>query len=611
MAGNELQYQTSIDLEASLERLWPLLSDTDRINRMLGLPASEQISPNPDTSRTINGHFLGVSVTWREYPFEWVDEQWFDVTRVFDAPFPVEVLQTRTTLTPLAPNRTRAEVWVRQTARSALGGAPARLFVEQKFLRDMRRVYQQLGQIAAAMTDYTPPPPSRMPTVNQARLERAGARLREQGVRASIIERMLKHINTMDDPDVIKMRPFVLADRWREPRIEVLRAFLYATRNGMLDLEWDVICPNCRGASVRAGKLADLVGQAHCPSCQIRYDVDFEESVELRFSVSADIRIAEDATFCAGGPGNTRHILSQLWVEPGDQRTFSLLLAPGGYRIRSGQIAGRGRFEVDEAGVSQAATFQISHDEVQTSVERLAPGRADLTLVNTTDQRLLVVLEQSAWNLQAASAAMVTALDDFRQLFSAEVLAPGLGISIRNLTFLFSDLKDSTQIYDRIGDSPAYARVRDHFNIMRSIIAVRNGALVKTIGDAVMAVFRSSEDAIEAALQMQQEFLFGEIGMGDPALKIKLGLHSGPCIAVNANDLLDYFGSTVNIAARVQSESIGGDIVITESLLNDPGVSAILARTAYPIESFERSLKGFSRPFQLVRILVSELTPSK
>src|SRR5262245_65548364 len=137
---------------------------------------------------------------------------------------------------------------------------------------------------------------------------------------------------------------------------------------------------------------------------------------------------------------------------------------------------------------------------------------------------------------------------------------------------------------------------------MSVIIGRCRGALVKTIGDAVMAVFPSSEDAIEASLEIQHEFTEGAIAQGDPALHVKIGLHRGPCIAVNANDLLDYFGSTVNIAARVQSESVGGDIVMTNEILGDPGVQQIFEREALEVESFERALKGVSHAFTLLRL---------
>jgi class 3 adenylate cyclase len=400
------------------------------------------------------------------------------------------------------------------------------------------------------------------------------------------------------------MRPFALADAWGAARLDVLRLFLYATRAGMLDLEWDVICPNCRGASMRATTLSDLSRDAHCTSCNIRYDVNFDESVELRFSVNPDIREAIDMPYCIGGPANTRHIMSQLWLPPRSTKELQLRLPPGAYRLRSRQLPAVASIEAS-AG-PRTTHVRFGEDIIEAETPALNSGDATLTLENTTGSSLLVVLEQSAWSAQAASAALVTALAEFRQLFSSEVLAPGLGVSIRNLTFLFSDLKDSTAIYDTIGDSPAYARVRDHFDVMNRIIADWRGALVKTIGDAVMAVFPSVEDAIAASLEIQREFTAGEIARGNPALKVKLGLHRGPCIAVNANDLLDYFGSTVNIAARVQAASVGGDIVVTHEILADPGVQRVVERAAPTIESFERELKGFSQAFTLYRLWVHD-----
>jgi adenylate cyclase len=382
----------------------------------------------------------------------------------------------------------------------------------------------------------------------------------------------------------------------------VLRLFLYATRAGLLDLEWDVLCPNCRGPSVRVPTLSDLAQDAHCTSCNIRYDVNFDESVELRFDVSPDIRDAVDLAYCIGGPANTRHIVSQVWLPAHGSKELQFRLDAGDYRLRTRQLASWAIIRVADDYAAQSAAIRFSANELAISATDLAPGQVTLHLTNAGDTSLLVILEQTAWSAQAVSAATVTALDEFRQLFSSQVLAPGLGVSIRNLSFLFSDLKGSTMLYDTIGDSPAYARVRDHFDVMKAIIARWRGALVKTIGDAVMAVFPSAEDAIEASLEIQREFTTGSIAQNDPQLRVKLGLHRGPCIAVNANDLLDYFGSTVNIAARVQNESTGGDIVITPEVFGDPGVRQVLQREDIALETFQRQLKGFSQAFTLTRL---------
>jgi class 3 adenylate cyclase len=612
MSSSTINFNATLIIESSPERLWPLLSDTGRVDRAMGIPPFERSTLEPDLSFAVSSHYLGVPVAWREYPYEWVFEQWYQVARVFLPPLPIERVVNRTTLTALPGGKTQVDVSVAVEPRGPIGWLAARLYIGRKLLADLMRTYRSFGELALANALVAPPPP-RKPAIHMDRLALGSDRLSRFGMRAALIERLATHLRSADDPDVLRMRPFALADAWGEDRLEVLRLFLYATRAGLLDLEWDVICPNCRGASVRTATLAELELDAHCSSCNIRYDVNFDESVELRFSVSADIRDAVDLAYCIGGPANTRHIVSQIWLPPRGSKQLRLRLAEGSYRLRSRQLPAMALLNI-VAGPSiyrdsaQADTTQarFEADAIVLDSAELAPGEVMLNFQNSTGVSVLVLLEQTAWSSQAASAALVTALDVFRQLFSSQVLAPGIGVAIRNLTFLFSDLKGSTMLYDTIGDSPAYARVRDHFDVMKAIIAQHHGALVKTIGDAVMAVFPSAEDAVEASLAIQREFIAGQVARGDPALHVKLGLHRGPCIAVNANDLLDYFGSTVNIAARVQNESIGGDIVVTPEVLGDPGVRNILDRESPQIETFERELKGFTQAFTLSRLWVAD-----
>lgn len=600
MASPNITLRATLDLDAPPERLWPLLSDTGKIDRTIGIPAFESSALAPDLSFAVNSHYLGMPVAWHEYPYEWVFEQWYQVERAFEPPVPIRRLRTRTTLSPLEGGRTRLDVIVELEPRGLLGRAIAPLYIERKLMRDLLRAYRAFADLARA--DEQSVPPQRRPSVNESRLAQAADRLGQLGMRPALVERLAAHLRGADDPDVIRMRPFALADAWGEQRLELLRLFLYATRAGLLDLEWDVICPSCRGPSARLPTLGALSEDAHCSSCNIRYDVNFDELVELRFTVSPEIRETADLAYCIGGPANTRHIVSQIWLQPGETKQLRLRLGAGDYRLRTRQL---GSWAVLRAAAdARASASQVSFEQSATFVtaQQLRPGEVTLTLENAAGGSLLAILEQTAWSAQSVSAAFVTALDEFRQLFSSQVLAPGLGVSIRNLTFLFSDLKGSTRLYDLIGDTPAYARVRDHFDILKAIIARRRGALVKTIGDAVMAVFPSAEDAVEASLEIQREFTEGQIARGDPPLRVKLGLHRGPCIAVNANDLLDYFGSTVNIAARVQNESQGGDVVVTPEVLSDPGVGGVLERERPSVETFERQLRGFSQTFTLARL---------
>ena len=227
-----------------------------------------------------------------------------------------------------------------------------------------------------------------------------------------------------------------------------------------------------------------------------------------------------------------------------------------------------------------------------------------LELANALDDEQLFVLERTAWSDEAATAAEVTALQTFRDLFAREALRPGEQISVGTLTVLFTDLKNSTQLYREIGDATAFGRVMNHFDVLKQAIAAEDGALVKTIGDAVMAVFRRPANALRAMIEAQQRLAAPPDGM--LPLTLKGGLHTGPCIAVTLNDRLDYFGSTVNLAARLEGQSNGNDVVISNIVYTDPEVSEMLLNPMNQLvaQPLEMRLKGFSEErFELWRVM--------
>jgi len=228
---------------------------------------------------------------------------------------------------------------------------------------------------------------------------------------------------------------------------------------------------------------------------------------------------------------------------------------------------------------------------------------AQITFENSTAEEQLFILERTAWSDEAATAAEVTALQVFRDLFASEALRPGEQISVGTLTVLFTDLKDSTRMYREIGDATAFGRVMNHFDILKQVIAEEDGALVKTIGDAVMAVFRCPAGAVRAMLEVQSRLASPPAGM--QPLGLKAGLHTGPCIAVTLNDRLDYFGSTVNMAARLEGQSTADDVVISSVVYSDPQVRELLSDPKQGLSAtrFEIALKGFDvEQFELWRV---------
>ena len=590
---------------APVDQLWKLLSDTDRIDQAAGLPATifhQETQPNGQVVLAARATYFGRPLQWIEHPFEWSSGQWFSVERVFARAPLVHRIRTGARFTPIGPDTTEIEILTEFEPRTFLGGLVIRLVVTRIYMPRLIKLYRQIAEThSRGLADpYLQLPHS---PVSEAHLARGIERVREAPVRGELVDRLVAHLREAEDREVVRMQPFVLADRWGVDRIELLRIFLYATRAGVVDASWNVLCPNCRVPNVSFGSLSEVRPEVHCDACNISYAATFDEYVELRFTVCRPIRVADVPTFCIAGPANLRHIVGQVRVPAHDEAALSVSCTPGAYRLRVRGWLERGAIEVDQAGTASEIGISFGSDGLRPLELRLQPGNRTLRVANQSEQEILLLIEQDAWGTQAASAALVTSLQEFRQLFSSDVLSPGTSVAIRTLTILFSDLKGSTNLYATAGDTPAYAQVRDHFGVLTRVIAHHHGATVKTIGDAVMAVFLVAADAAVAALDILTEIeMLNARNPERPPLSIKLGLHSGSCIAINANDVLDYFGTAVNLAARAHAQSRGGEVVVTEAVVDDAGVQEALERRSVTPERFESELAGFHGAFPLFRL---------
>jgi class 3 adenylate cyclase len=367
------------------------------------------------------------------------------------------------------------------------------------------------------------------------------------------------------------------------------------------------MCPNCRVPKLESGALAQIPNRFHCETCGIGYDVDFDQRVELRFSVHPSVRQAEDLVYCIGGPLRVPHVLAQQYLRPHEEHVLDVeVTAPIRLRAVAGArhldlVPGPSRSRPGDVKVIYAeGRWTGPHGMIAPEREALIiPAGARIALRNQTNGPLLAVLEELEWTGEQTTAAQVTALQEFRDLFSGEVLAPGQQMAIRDVALVFSDLKGSTSLYEGVGDAPAYSRVNRHFDFIREQVLAHRGAVVKTMGDAVMAAFHRMEDAAAAALDMQGEIESWCVAQEiRPPFVLKVGVHHGPVIAVNANDRLDYFGRTANVAARVGAESKGGDVVILREVFDE--VSGLFAETR--VEPFKTRLRGLTGEHELVRI---------
>ncbi|WP_455381298.1 adenylate/guanylate cyclase domain-containing protein [Salinispira pacifica] len=191
----------------------------------------------------------------------------------------------------------------------------------------------------------------------------------------------------------------------------------------------------------------------------------------------------------------------------------------------------------------------------------------------------------------------------FREMFESETLSLRESLQIRQVCIIFTDIKGSTALYDRFGDTAAYGLIRDHFEILFDRVKQHDGVVVKTIGDAVMASFRRPADGVAAAFAIHHAFeAYNRREDIRDQILVKLGIHAGSTIMVNLNNRVDYFGQTVNMAARIQSTAGGGEIVVSHAIRGDAESVELLRQGVASVTKRVVALKGISKPQTVYRL---------
>ncbi len=443
-----------------------------------------------------------------------------------------------------------------------------------------------------------------------------------------VISRFETLVRSGDDLSLYRINPLAFARDRAISEAESIDLFLHATRSGLFEMSWDVVCPQSGMVLDSFGALRTLKTHYVCGLCDVSGETDLDDFIEVTFTVSPQLRrlpfhdpdslSVEDyhwkLRFLSDGrlPGQQVRFLDFLqglvrglaFLPPGATTTLRSDLGPGA--LSGVNVQTQAAFAVPILGEPAATPthLRVRYDgqRFSPSVSAVPPGpividvensgtaRGSLLLINWPPEVLAQTVKPTLDFEPYMSGGMLLARQTFRRLFRSERVDEREGLGIRQVTLLFTDLKGSTAMYERLGDLNAYALVREHFALLGATVQQHSGAIVKTIGDAVMAVFSRPTDAVSAALDILGEIERYNSEHGDPSIILKIGAHCGPSIAVTLNENLDYFGQTVNVAARVQSLADAGEICISEALYSAPGVSQIL--TGLKIVEFDAPLRG-------------------
>jgi class 3 adenylate cyclase len=451
----------------------------------------------------------------------------------------------------------------------------------------------------------------------------------------AVCEVIERAVLTGPDAELFRINVLAWAGKRGLDEDRALDAFVHASKLGLFELAWNVLCPGCGGVLDAMGSLRTTCASYECKLCAGAHEPSLDELIEVVFTVSAGVRrIAQhqpDALspidyfrqmYFSGAtalPDGDRWLadLGEFMLEaeevPARQRlVLSVTLPPGPMVVIDAVSHNTVGLMIEGEPTRERQELSLVYDETAVTPVRAAlrPGAARIVIENRTTRRTLpalYVVNERFNRLLKTRQPFVTARrlftnQTFRDVYRAGTLEIDQRLKLTSLTVLFTDLYGSTALYERVGDLTAYDMVRAHFGVLTEVVRKHHGAVVKTIGDAVMATFDAPADGFAAALEMRDSMDALNARREHEDLLVKIGLHEGPCLAVTSNDRLDYFGQTVNIAARVQGIAEARGILATESIIGDDKVAGLLRDAGLSPVSKRTPLKGISEEVTVFEI---------
>jgi class 3 adenylate cyclase len=428
------------------------------------------------------------------------------------------------------------------------------------------------------------------------------------------------------DRDLCRVNAIAFATKHGLDEERTIAAFLHAARLGLFELSWNVLCPGCGGVLGEGTTLKNINRDEYdCGLCACGYKPTLDEMVEVTFTVNPRVRHIAAHTpdtlseaeyfrqiFWSSGvdlPDTLDDSLAEFTVDsielpPGEKAVLSVQL-PNNFIIVFDPVTHGTQFiDVKGEATRERQTLTVVFNDVKAPVGtiELQPGPLRISLENRTNRRVLPALWIAGDQLHHLlgkrrpflTAKRLLTNQTFRNIYRTDTLDVDQRLKITSLTFLFTDLKGSTALYERVGDLVAYDLVRQHFHVLHDVVAAETGAVVKTIGDAVMATFATPDRALAAALRMREEMTRINAERQNEDLLLKIGIHEGPCLAVTLNDTQDYFGQTVNMAARVQGLASSRAIFVTQPVVEDPNSAKILQSSGLRPTMQRAALRGIA-----------------
>jgi class 3 adenylate cyclase len=563
--GAAFEYFWHYELPVQPHQFWPYISDSSRMNREVGY---EEVR-----YREIDGELHGQSGSgrmlqeWIEYPFEWNYPVFIRRLRKYSKGIPrYNFIQGY-----LEPTPGGCIAYIHNVVNSDHPMAARLLprYLEpfgERYRRTFARAVEAIQQSRPIETVYPPNRVTLKPD-GQSILDDGLRWIRERGYSGEEIRTLRDFILNSDRELLHRIRPLALDGFDPDPRRRT-GLFLQGVLAGLFTMNYEVICPHCRGSRVSKGSLAEVPVKAECHVCEIEFENGRDDSLELTFRLHPSIGDTAPSFFCAAEPARKTHVRIQRMIPRGPDR-FAANLPPGRYR-----------FLLQRQQLPLAGEFHRGSTSM--------PGmNGYCELENPFGTRALLMVEEPDTSRNALNPSILFSTQEFRDLFAGEQLSAELQIDIGRQTIAFVDIVGSTRFYEERGDGKAFQEVKRHFEHLFSIVQRQGGTVIKTIGDGMMLCFPSPLHGLRAALEAVAAY---DDPMGKWELDIRVTLNTGPCLAVNFNTGVDFFGHTVNLAAKLQSVAASNEVAVSQSVFDQPGVQSHLKERG--LQYSKRFLEG-------------------
>ena len=557
-------------LNASPASLWPFVSNTDRFNRAIGQTAvtfTDEASSIGGATRTGEMRVMGMALRWREYPFEWVKDQEHSVFRWYKSG-PLSALWNRVRLVPRDGGGTELhhELWI--TPRGMIGQV-ATFLETNKMGQSLDRFYKHLDSVLGAGGHEDPFEPSYAATPEQRRaVGDVCARLHGEGFDPAIVEKLAMHLLSAPDMVLGSLRPYELADAWGVDRAQVLDVMMHAAHQGILEATWDVVCPKCLVAHESLRELAQVTRVGTCKACASSFERDLRESVELVFTPHPSVRPLERATYCAGAPALRPHVLAQQVLDPGEERSITLDLPRGKYRIAGAGAKVTAELVSSAVGFETKVTATASGDRVEGRPSIVHAGTVTVVLRNESEHEETMRVEVPGARVDGVSASTAMTHPSFKELFSGQLLAHGEHLRVSQLSFLFVELMGREALFEKLGDAAACAELTRLDDRVQEEARTHGGTVVPSSMELLIIAFPTAPRALQTALALRKRIDAAEL-----SAPVALSLHDGRCLALTREGKAEFFGETLHRGQVLLGDCPEGGLALSASFAADRAVA--------------------------------------